>query len=232
MIVAIMIVASLVAAAYLLRPLLLAILAILLVAVAGASAAPPPASQVSVGLLLLAIDARRDHLRISEALRISNTGLPKPLTLNVALPASAQYVTFHRGLRRPVETAEGFVDHPLIPTGITEVAYSYAIPSQRRTVVARSFPLRVQRLEIVVRGRGVRLLGMRGQALPPLDVGGESVARWEVTGVGADEPVILVLDDLPTSHPWRPVAASGALAAALCSGLLITVRRRRLTSVA
>ncbi len=134
---------------------------------------------------------------------------------------------FGNSFNRMVGLAAGNYDpSPLIPTGITEVVYSYAVPAQRRTVLVRSFPLPVRRLEVVVRGRGIRLTGMRGQALAPLDIAGESVARWEVTDLPAAERVAFVLDGVPTSQPWRPAALAGALAVVLCAGLLMAMRRR------
>lgn len=181
-------------------------------------------SQVTIGLLLLAIDVQRDHIRVSEALRISNAGPPIEADVVFALPPAAQYVTFHRGLVAPKETPAGIADRLRIPTGLTEVAYSYALPTGARAILSRTFPFPVQRLEIAMRGRG-RLAAMQGQALPPLSLGNQEVQLWEVRGLPPGERVTLVLDGLPVSRPWMPAAIALGLAVALAAGLAAAIRR-------
>ncbi len=212
------------AAAYLLRPLMSAVVLVLMFAHAATAASAPP--RISIGLLLVAVDAQRDHLRVSEALRLSNPGPAAVLDLAVALPAGSQYVTFHRGLVRPVESPTGFRDRLMAPHGLLEIAYSYALPAEARTQVGRAFPLPVQRMEIVVRGGGVRLWADHGQALPPLTVGGETLPRWDAGRLRAEETITFVLDHLPVSRPWLPPAAAGALAAVLATGLGLRLTRR------
>lgn len=185
------------------------------------SAAPAPERDVSIGLLLIAVDAQRDHLRISEALRISNPGRETRVNLRITLPPASQYVTFHRGLVRPVETDDGFRDQVRLRPGLTEVAYSYALPSNRRATLIRAFPLPVRRMEIVARGRGLSLRAGRGQALAPLAVAGEHLPRWEVRTVRAGEGITIVLAGLPVSHPWLPYAAAAVLAGVLVVALYI-----------
>ena len=241
MIVIIIVVAVVIAAVYLLRPLFTAALVVLVIAAVPAAAAPSaaapltaepptgasPARDLSIGLLLLAIEARRDHLRVSEALRISNPGGSRPLELTIPLPEDAQYLTFHRGLHRPVRTAAGFRARLWIPGGLSEIAYSYAVPSGSSATLVRSFPLPVARLEIVVRGRGAALRADPGRAADPLAVGGETLPRWEVSALAAGIPVTIALHHLPASQPWRPFAAAGGLALVLGSGLTVRVIRRR-----
>lgn len=182
-------------------------------------------SQPSIGLLLIAVDAQRDHLRVSEALRIANPGSPTVLDLRLSLPEGAQFVTFHRGLVHPMQTAAGFADRLPLRTGITDVVYSYALPSRRRTQIDRDFPLAVQRMEVVVRGRGVRLAVTRGRGLSPLVVGEESLPRWEVAKVTAGDPITITLDALPVSNPWWPYIGAGALGVVLSALFLAALRR-------
>lgn len=225
--IAIIIIAAVVAAAvYLLRPLFVAALVILVIAAVPVAAAPP-AADPSIGLLLVAIEARRDHLRVSEALRVSNPGAPRVLDLTIRLPEGAAYLTFHRGVDHPVRTADGFTAPLPVPGGLSEIAYSYAVPTGSTATLVRSFPLRVARLEIVVRGRGAELRVDRGAAVEPLAAGGETLSRWEVSALAARAPVTIILDHLPVSRPWRPVAGAGALALFLGSGLTVRIVRRR-----
>jgi len=205
--------------------------AVLVLAAVSAGAAPsaavPSEADPSIGLLLLAIEARRDHLRVSEALRLSNPGAPRDLELTVRLPEGAAYLTFHRGVDHPVRTAEGFTTRLRLPGGLSEIAYSYAVPSGTSTTLVRSFPLRVQRLEVVVRRRGAGLRVDRGRAVEPLVIGGETLSRWEASAVAARVPVTIVLDHLPASRPWIPLAGAGGLAAVLGAGLTVRLLRRR-----
>lgn len=189
------------------------------------SAVAAPRTDVVIGLLLIAVDAQRDHLRISEALRISNPGGETVVDLRITLPPASQYVTFHRGLVRPSETDDGFRDRIRLRPGLTEVAYSYALPSNRRATFIRSFPLPVRRMEIVARGRGISLRAGRGQPLAPLAVAGEHLPRWEVRTVRAGEGVTVVLAGLPVSRPWLPYAAAAVLAGALAVSLCIRLTR-------
>lgn len=189
------------------------------------SAASAPRTDVAIGLLLIAVDAQRDHLRISEALRISNPGRETVVDFRISLPPASQYVTFHRGLVRPSETDDGFQDRIRLRPGLTELAYSYAVPSNRRATLIRSFPLPVQRMEIVARGRGISLRAGRGQALAPLAVGAEHLPRWEVRAVGAGESITVVVDGLPVSRPWLPYAAAAILAGALAVSLCVRLAR-------
>lgn len=231
----IIVAAVVLAAVYLLRPLFTAaaVCVTLLAVLAGGgsvSAAPASAAPVSVGLLLVAVDARRDHVRVSEALRISNTGPVVSLELRFALPEDAQYATWHRGLDGAVRTADGFVVRLRLPTGLTEVAYSYALATTTRTSFARAYPLPVRRMEIVARrhqprGKMIRVLATRGQAVPPLVVAGEMLARWELRNLHPGDAVTVILDGLPVSLPWLPPAAAGGLAAALAAGLVLRLTR-------
>jgi hypothetical protein len=189
------------------------------------SAVAAPRADVAIGLLLIAVDAQRDHLRISEALRISNPGGETVVDLRITLPPASQYVTFHRGLVRPSETDDGFRDRIRLHPGLTELAYSYAVPSNRRATLIRSFPLPVQRMEIVARGRGISLRAGRGQPLAPLAVAGEHLPRWEVRTVRAGEGVTVVLAGLPVSRPWLPYVSAAILAAALVCGLVMRLVR-------
>lgn len=182
-------------------------------------------SQVTIGLLLLAIDVQRDHVRVSEALRISNAGPRVDAEIAFPLPPAAQYVTFHRGLVGPKETPTGFVDRLHLPPGVSEVAYSYALATGGRAVLNRAFPFPVQRLEIAMRGEG-SLVAMQGQPLPPLTIGDQKVQRWEVHGLPAGKRVTLVLDGLPISRPWMPAAVTLGLAVALAAGLIAALRRQ------
>ena len=194
---------------------------------AAPSAAVPRETDPSIGLLLLAIEARRDHLRVSEALRLSNPGAPRDLELTVGLPEAAAYLTFHRGVVDAVRTAEGFTTRLRLPGGLSEIVYSYAVPSGTSATLVRSFLLRVQRLEVVVRGRGAGLRVDRGRAAEPLVIGGETLSRWDVSALAARVPVTIVLDHLPASRPWIPLAGAGGLAVVLGSGLTARLLRRR-----
>lgn len=191
-----------------------------------AAAAPPSAPPgVDIGLLLLAVDAKRDHLRVSEALRLSNAGPARTLELRFPLPEGAAYLTVHRGVERSVRTAAGFTAVLHVPRGIAEVAYSYALPSGRTAAVARAFPLRVLRLEVVARGRGAEVRLDRGRSVDPVPLGGEALPRWEVRMLPAGEPVTIRLDRLPVSRPWLPASGAVVLAAALGTGLIRHLRR-------
>ncbi len=219
-----------VAAAYLLYPLirrrgrrLLVLIVLLLGAQTGAKAAGIPPS---VGLLLIAVDAQRDYLRIAEALRIVNDGPPREMDLLFPLPAGAVYLTVHRGVRTPAVEAGGFRARLTIPRGVSEIAYSYALSAGSTRLLERTFPLRVQRLEMIARGRGVMLAASRGEAVEPLQVGAESLSRWEVRGLAAGEPIAFSLDGLPTSRRWFPPAAAGAFAAVLLGGLAAAAKAR------
>lgn len=206
-----------------------AALLVMLIILPGAAAAAASPGEVSVGLLLVAVEARRDHVRISEALRISNAGPPVPLDLRVALPGGAQYLTLHRGLDEAVRTPEGFTVRLHLERGLTEIAYSYALATTTRTSFARAYPLPVRRMEIVARGSpggaGLRLLATRGQAGPPLLVAGERLLRWEVPALPAGAAVTVTLDGLPVSRLWLPAAGASALAAVLAAGLILRLRR-------
>lgn len=230
MIDALIVLAAGAAAAYLLYPLtrrrgrrLLVLIVLLLSAQTAAKAA---VTQPSVGLLLIAVDAQRDYLRISEALRMVNGGPPREMDLLFPLPAGAVYLTAHRGVRTPALEAGGFRARLTIPRGVSEIAYSYALPAASTRMLERTFPLPVQRLEMIVRGRGVMLAASRGGAVEPLQVGGESLSRWEVRAVAAGEPIAFSLRGLPISRRWFPPAAAGALAAVLLGGLAAAAKAR------
>lgn|GEM_PF-1660690 len=226
MIEAIIVVCLAAAAAYLLRPLLVgAVVVVVALSAAGAVAAPP--DRPSIGLLLLAIDARVDHLRVSEALRISNPGRPRSIELRGGLPPGAEYLTFHRGVESYTRTEGGFAARVHLGTGLSEIAYSYALPTRRAAAIARRFPLDVQRLEVVARGGGTRLRLNRGRAIDPIRLDGESVPRWEVRGLPAGETLTLFLDHLPSSRPWLAPAAAALLAVMLSTGLIGRIRRPR-----
>ncbi|MGH2348820.1 MAG: hypothetical protein ACRDFT_05055 [bacterium] len=192
----------------------------------GVSSAPAP---LELGLILLAIDAQRDHLRISEGLRVSNPGPPVTREVSLTLPPAAVYVTFHRGLPAARVTDAGVTDSIRFPTGVTEIAYSYALPAGRDAVLTRVFPFRAHRIEVVVRGAGVALTVRDGTALPLLQLGSERLARWELRDVPAGVPVIIGLRGLPVTRNWIPVAVAGALALVLAAGIAVAVRRREST---
>jgi hypothetical protein len=223
MTVAVILLAAAVAAVYLLYPLfrpgarrLVVLVALLLAAQGNAAAAEDPPS---IGLLLIAVDVQRDHLRVSEAMRVANDGPLRAIDLTFTLPAGAVYVTEHRGLRVQAFEPGRFRARLTIPRGISEIAYSYALPSGSTQILARTFPLRVQRLEMVIRGRGVRLTASRGGAMAPLDIGGEHLPRWEVLGLRAGDPVMFSLRGLPVSRRWLPPVAAAAFAVVLAGGL-------------
>jgi len=187
-------------------------------------ATPPPGS-LEIGLLLLAIDVQRDHVRVSEGMRVSNPGPPVTREVRVALPPGAVYATFHRGLRSPGEMAGGFADVVRFQTGITELAYSYALPAARELNLTRVFPFRARRIEVIVRGPGVALAVRGGTALPPLRLGDQELLRWELRDVPAGSPVTMMLRGLPVTRSWIPAAVAGALAAVLAAGLILWLRR-------
>lgn len=207
------------------RSMLVAIVIALAPIAAAAAPSPPAPPGVDIGLLLLAVDAKRDHLRVSEALRLSNTGPARTLELRVPLPEGAAYLAVHRGIERWLRTAAGFTAVLRVPAGISEVAYSYALPSGRTAVMVRSFPLRVQRLEVVARGRGVGLELDRGGPVDAVLLGAEALPRWEVRALPAGEPVTILLDRLPVSHPWLPAAGASGLAVVLGTALIRHLRR-------
>ncbi len=175
---------------------------------------------IRVGLLLMAIDARPDHVRISEALRVTNAGDPRRVSVEISLPPRAQYVTFHRGVVSPVQTEHGFGGTIPLRRGITEVAYSYAIPTGSREAIVRVLPFDVERMEVVGRGAQVRLADLAGRELTPVIVGGEVLSRWEIRGVRAGQPVVVELAGLPVTSRWWPPGAAGGLAVILALGLL------------
>ena len=182
---------------------------------------------LEIGLLLVAIDVRPDHLRISEGLRISNPGPPQTREIIVTLPRGATYVTFHRGLNSARGTPDGFVAPQRFPTGVTEIAYSYALAVGRETVLSRTFPLPARRVEIVVRGSGVQATVRDGVVVPPAEVGGERLQRWEVRDLPAAAPLVMSLRGLPTRRTWIPIAAAVGLAAVLSAVLLASLRQAR-----
>jgi hypothetical protein len=196
-------------------------------AVALLTALPAAAGTPSeeIGLLLIAIDAQRDHLRVSEALRLSNTAAARTVTLRLPLPEDAAYLTVHRGAARTVRTPAGFTADVRLPTGLSELAYSYALPAGRAAVISRSYPLRVRRLEIVARGGAVRLAADRGGPGQPVSVDGERLPRWEARDLPAFGAITIRLDGLPVSNPARPRWAAALLAAALGADLLRRLRR-------
>lgn len=206
---------------------ILAALALAAVPAKASPAAAPPAP-VSVGLLLVAVEVRRDHLWISEALRISNAGPPVTADLRFALPPQAQYPAVHRGLDAAVRTPDGFAATLRLGRGLTEIAYSYALASTSRTAISRTFPLPVRRMEIVVRppsGRTIRLTANRGQSVPPLQVAGEGLPRWAVRSLPAGAAVTIALVGLPVSRPWLPASGALALAGVLTMVLMAHIRR-------
>ncbi|HEV8353418.1 MAG TPA: hypothetical protein VGR24_04390 [bacterium] len=205
-----------------------AILLFVCTGILGIPAAGSPAGAAGspeIGLLLLAIDVQRDHLRISEGMRISNPGPPVTREVRIALPPGAVYATFHRGLPSPREIAGGVVDSVRFQTGITEVAYSYALPAARELALTRVFPFRARRIEVVVRGPGVAVAVRGGRALPALRLGDQELRRWELRDVPAGSPVAVTLRGLPVARTWIPLAVAGALAAILAAGLILALRR-------
>ena len=222
---AIILLAAVAAAAYLLRPLFrgggprMLFLVPLLLAAYAMPAAEAAGTEASIGLLLIAVDAQRDHLRVSEAMRLVNPGPARELDLTITLPPGAVYLTFHRGLRAPLAVPDGFRDRLTLGRGVREVIYSYALPAGREQALTRAFPLRVERMEIVARGRGVRLTASHGEMLEALLVGGERMPRWEVRGLSAGESVTVMVRGLPVSRPWLPAAAAGIFAVLLAGGL-------------
>jgi hypothetical protein len=230
---AIIAIAVVAAAVYLLRPLFRTrggwrfLLVVLLAALpAGPVRAQTGEPEASIGLLLIAVDVQRDHLRISEALRVVNTSSHPEVDLVITLPPGAAYPTYHRGLRAPVTIPGGFRDRLPPARGVQEVIYSYALPAGRAETIARTFPLRVRRLEIVVRGRGVELGASRGRALEALIVGRDSLPRWEIRDVAAGDAIAFTLRGLPASRPWLPAAGAGSFAVLLAAGLVAAVRDR------
>jgi hypothetical protein len=227
---AVIILAAGIAAAYLMYPLIrrggrrLVVLAALLVAAQGVAAAAE--GSPSIGLLLIAVDVQRDYLRVSEALRVVNGGPPRKLDLVVTLPAGAVYFTVHRGLWAPSLEESRFRGRLTIPRGISEFAYSYALPARSTEVLIRTFPLRVRRLEMVIRGRGAGLTASRGRTVEPLELGGEHLPRWEVRELDAGEPVRFFLTGLPVTRRWLPPAAAGAFALLLSGGFLAALKIR------
>ena len=218
------------AAAYLLSPLIRRrgrrVLGLIVLVLGAQTVANAAAGEPSVGLLLIAVDAQRDHLRISEALRIVNDGPPREMELLFPLPAGAVYLTVHRGVRTFALDAGGFRAQVRIPRGVGELAYSYALPAGSSRMLERTFPLRVQRLEMVARGRGVMLAASRGGAVAPLRVGGESLPRWEVRAIAAGEPVAFSLRGLPVSRRWFAGSAAGVFAVVLLGGLAAALKAR------
>lgn len=199
--------------------------AAVIAALTASTSAAPQTDQVRISLLLLAIDVQRDHVGISEALRISNPGPAVLRDVQFILPPAAQYVTFHRGLVQPKETARGFSDRLVFRTGVTEVAYSYALPTGQRATIARSFPFRLERMEVVVRGRSAAFAMMQGQPLAPLVISGEQLQRWEVRNVPAGGRIVIALDNLPTTVTWIAPAVVLGLALVLGVGLAVAVLR-------
>ncbi len=203
-------------------------LAVLCAATAGAAAVQSPSLQdrLQIGLLLIAIDPRPDHLRISEAMRVGNPGPPVTRDVHFALPPAAAYVTIHRGLRAPRDMPDGFAGTLVFRTGVTEIVYSYALPSSEAMVLSRMFPFRIQRLEVVVGVPGVRVDVQGGTPLPPLRLGDQLLARWEARDVAAGTPVVIALQALPVSRAWIPAATAAAVAVVLAAGLAAGLRRR------
>ncbi len=99
-----------------------------------------------------------------------------------------------------------------------------SVAAGRALALVRTFPLRVERMEIVVRGRGVGLEASRGRAVEALTLGNERLPRWEIRGVGPRQAVTVLLRGLPVSRPWFPLGAAALFAAALASGLSARLR--------
>lgn len=235
MIEAVIVFAALGAALYVLAPLRWRpgrggrMLLLLLPALLGICA-PPPADagqgEPSIGLLLIAVDAQRDHLRVSEALRLVNSGPPRPVDLKITLPPGAVYLTAHRGIDGLQPIPGGFSGRVVLGRGVHEVIYSYALPATRDHRLERAFPLHAARVEIVVGGPRVQFTASRGTALPPLTVGGESLLRWEARDLSPGVPIAVDLRGLPVSRPWVPRTAAAAFAAMLAGGLTAAATRR------
>jgi hypothetical protein len=200
------------------RAVLISCIMLILGALTPVWAGPQPLVRIS--LLLLAIDAGRDHVRISEAFRVTSTRDLTQVRTRIILPPQAQYVTVHRGFVSSTQTGDGFTGLIRLRGPITEVAYSYALPTGSREVIARVFPFDVDRMEVVGRGRHVRLAVMRGRELSPVVVGNETLPRWEIRGVPAGERVVIGLTGLPVTSRWWPSAAAAGLAGILMVGLL------------
>jgi hypothetical protein len=232
---ALIVISAIGAAAYLLAPLrggprrggrLLLLLMPALLGVAHPRAASALEEAPSIGLLLIAVDAQRDHLRISEALRLVNPGAPRGLDLTLTLPPGALYLTVHRGMDGVRRQPGGFSGRIALGRGAHEVIYSYALPAGREQRLSRSFPLRARRVEIVVRGPRVRVAASRGAALPPIELGGASLPRWEARDIGPGEALEVELGGLPVSRPWFPRAVAAAFAVLLAGGLGAGARGR------
>jgi len=159
-------------------------------------------------------------------MRLVNPGPRRVLDLAITLPPGAMYLTIHRGLQQPAAVPGGFRERVELPRGISEVVFSYALPAGRERAVTRVYPLRVERLEIVARGRGVGLDASRGQMAGELTVGGERLPRWEIRGLSAGQPFMFTVRGLPVSRPWLPPAAAGIFAALLAGGLGAAARAR------
>ncbi|MDQ7843324.1 MAG: hypothetical protein QN141_06465 [Armatimonadota bacterium] len=224
MIEVVIVVCTVAAAVYLLRPLFAALIIATAVLASGAAAAPARDGP-AIGLLLIAVDAGVDHLRISEAWRVGNPGPPREMVLRGVLPPGAQYLTFHRGVKTFVRTAEGFAAPVRLGSGLSEIAYSYLLPAGATAVVPRRFPLDVRRLEVVARGGRTRLRLDRGHPADPIRLDGQTLPRWEVRDLAADQTLTLLLDHLPASRPWLPGRAAAVLAVALGAGLTARIRR-------
>lgn len=179
-----------------------------------------PQPPIRIGLLLLAIDAGRDHVRISEAFRVTSPRDLTQLQTRIILPPQAQYVTIHRGFVSSAQTDDGFTGLIPLRGAITEVAYSYALPTGSSEVIARVFPFDVDRMEVVGRGRLFRIAVMRGRELSPVVVGSETLPRWEIRGVPAGQRVVIGLTGLPVTSRWWPSAAAAGLGGILVLGLL------------
>jgi hypothetical protein len=232
---AIIIISALGAAVYLLAPLrrrpgaggriLLLLLPALLNLVTPSPVVAQP-GEPFIGLLLIAVDAQRDHLRVSEALRLVNPAFPRAVELEIALPPGAVYFTPHRGIEGLRPTSAGFSGRAVLGRGVHEVIYSYALPAKGEQRFERSFPLHAARLEIVVRGSRVHLAASRGTALPPIGVGGARLPRWEARDLGRGVPIVVDLRGLPVSRPWVPRSAAAVLAVVLAGGLTAAATRR------
>ena len=231
---AVIVLAAAAAAAYLLHPLvrvrigrrLLGLVLPVLFLAGGAAQSHAQEAGVSIGLLLIAVDAQRDHLRVSEAMRLVNPGPARNLDLTIKLPPGAVLLTFHRGLDAPRAVPGGFRDRLKLGRGALDVIYSYAVPAGRAQELTRAFPMPVRRLEIVLTGRGAHLSASRGRAVGALAVGSDRLPRWEVRELGAGQSVTLMLRGLPVSRPWLPPAAAAIFAAVLAGGLAAGARTR------
>lgn len=205
---------------------LLACMLVMAVGFPSHSAAQPP-SRLEIGVLLLAIDVQPDHLRISEGFRIGNPGPRQVRALTIRLPAGAAHLVVHKGLESVRSTSEGFSARMTVPTGVTEVAYSYALAVQRDAVLSRTFPLSARRIEVIVRGEDVRVAVREGSTLPPADLAGGPLRRWEVRDLAAGSPLVVGLSDLPTRRSRVPLAATLGLAGVLAAALLLSAATKR-----